>query len=157
MRFLEATAEIEIASSIDAVFAFAAQIEHLDRWVEGVSEPRTTSGGALGAGSTYASKYTYARRTHEVEYEVTAFDPPRAMAVRAASGPFPFEGRLELAEKGGGGAATRVRNTIRAGSDGRMTSISFVLGGPLPRVMMRRRLRKELERLGEAVAAAEAG
>lgn len=141
---MKASASVVIDQPIERVFAFVADVEHMDRWVDGVTEPRLTSEGPVGVGSTFVSKYTYADKTHDIAYVVTAYDPPRRHAVKSTSGPFPFEGWVDLETVAGG---TYVTNTIDAGSDSPFTAIMFALLGPFLRLMMRRRLRAELELL----------
>lgn len=141
---MKASTSMVITRPIAEVFAFVADPLHMDRWVSGVTEPQRSSSGDLGVGSTFASKYTYAGKTHDITYIVTAYESPRRYDVKSTSGPFPFEGRLDLVPVGTG---TRITNTINAGSDSRATSIMFVLFGPILRRMMRQRLHKELDML----------
>jgi len=145
---VQASVSIIIERPIAAVFAFAANVENMDKWVVGVTEPRRTSDGQFGVGSTFFSKYTYAGKTHDINYVVTAYDPPRRQAVKSTSGPFPFVGTIELEAAGSG---TKITNTIDAGSDSAATSAIFFLCGPLLRRMMRKQLRKELEELKKNV------
>lgn len=149
MRWLEASASIVVQQAPDQVFAFSAAIENMPRWVIGVSEPRRTSGGEFRARSTFASRYTYGGRTHDISYEVTVFDAPRCFAIRSIGGPFPFERTVTIESAKSG---SRVENWLKAGSDSRATSVSFLLGAPLLRRLMQRRLRQELDRLREALA-----
>ena len=81
------------------------------------------------------------RKTHTIDYEVTAYEPQRHFATQSTEGPFPFQGELDLERVGQG---TKVTNTIDAGSDGLFTTITFKLLGPLVRISMRRQLHKEL-------------
>ena len=68
---------------------------------------------AFEEGARLTSKYDYAGAVHDIEYEIAERRPTRRQVVRTVSGPFPFEGTLELAEAPEG---TRVRQTIDAGS-----------------------------------------
>ncbi len=132
---------IVVERPIEDVWAFVANIENMDQWVVGVSEPRMSNGRDMGEGATFTSKYTYGGKTHTIDYEVTAYRPQRHFATRSTEGPFPFEGELDLERAGRG---TKVTNTIDAGSDGLFTTITFTLLGPLVRIMMRRQLHQEL-------------
>ena len=145
---MKASASLVVSKPIDELFGFVENVENMDRWVVGVSEPKWTSPKRSEVGATFASKYTYVGRTHDITYEVTQRESPRRLAVRSTSGPFPFEGVLELEETAEG---TRVTNIIDAGADGTGTKIMFTLFGPLLRMGMRRQLRKELESLKTAV------
>jgi uncharacterized protein YndB with AHSA1/START domain len=141
---MRASASAVIDRPVEEVYAFVTAVENLDQWVAGVTEPRRTSDGEFGVGATFSSKYTYAGNTHHVSYVVTAHDPPARHAVKATSGPFPFEGILELEPVAG---RTKITHTIDAGADGVATQVVFTLCGPLLRVLMRKQLRKELEGL----------
>lgn len=123
----------------------------MERWVDGVSDVRPPTDG-LAVGATFSSSYTYRGETFDVDYDVTAVDPPHRLDIRSTEGPFPFAGSLRPVEVPGG---TEVSNTIQAGSDGLATSIIFAVFGPLVRRLMRRQLARELEDLGRAVAELE--
>ena len=144
---MKASTTIEVDRSIDEVFEFVSTVENMDQWVTGVSEPRRTSDGAFGVGSTLTSKYSYSGQTHDIDYEVTAYTPPTRFDLVAEKGPFPFTGSTELSEIDS--ETTLVRNTIDAGADSTATKIIFTIGGPFVRWMMRRQLHGELEALRE--------
>ena len=137
MRWLVTTASVEIERPIEAVWGYVTEVANMPRWVRGVSEPALTSGGPLGVGSTLRSRYTYAGRTHELAYVVMGWDAPGRLSIRSMAGPFP----VVLTPVGSG---VRVEKRTNAGSDGWVTSASFVLMGPLLRWMMRRQMGKEL-------------
>lgn len=141
---LIASASMMIDKPIEEVFSFAADVDQWDQWVEGVSQPRRISPGELGVGSTFASKYSYSGLTHDVTYEITAFDPPNRHAIKAVSGPFPFAGIMELETSDSG---TKVTNSIDTGSDGNVAKAKFEKFLPLLRMTLTRQLRKELETL----------
>ena len=127
---------------------FAAKVENMARWFTGVTEPRLTSDGDYGAGSTFASKYTYGGKTHDMAYEVVAYSPPVQHGFKSTSGPFPVQAYLELRSVG---SDTEVTHTIDAGSDSTITSVMFALLGPFLKIMMRKQLRRELANLKVAV------
>ena len=110
---IKGTVDVVVDRPIQEVWEFVSDFKNMEGWVDGVSDLKPPE-GELGIGSTFASKYTYGNRTHDITYEVTAFDPPLHIAMKSTSGPFPFEGTLTL-EKWGDG--TKVTNTIEAGSD----------------------------------------
>lgn len=141
---MKATVAIEVGKPVREVWEFVSNIENMPRWVIGVSEPKRTSGGEFGVGSTFTSKYTYGGKTHRITYEVIGYAVPIFMAIRATTGPFPFQGTLHLEPAGG---TTTVKNTVDAGADSVITSVIFVVFGRLIRKMMRKRLRSELEAL----------
>ena len=140
---IKGTVDVVVDRPIQEVWEFVSDFKNMEGWVDGVSDLKPPE-GELGIGSTFASKYTYGNRTHDITYEVTAFDPPLHIAMKSTSGPFPFEGTLTL-EKWGDG--TKVTNTIEAGSDSLFTTVTFVVLRPLIGMMMRKQLRKELRQL----------
>ena len=95
------------------------------------------------------SRYTYGGRTHDISYEVTTLDSPRCFGIKSIGGPFPFERTITIEPAKSG---SRIENRIKAGSDSRATSVSFLLGAPLLRRLTQRRLRQELDRLRKALA-----
>lgn len=145
---MKSSAAIDVDRSIEEVFAFVANVENMERWVDGVGDARLASDGEVAVGSTIESDYTYRGKTFEMDMEVTAFEEPTRFGTRATEGPFPFDGLVELEEIPGG---TRVTNTIDAGSDSWMTTVIFTLGGPIVRRMMRKQLATELEELRDAL------
>ena len=145
---MEATARAVVDRPIGDVWEYVSAVENMGEWVDGVSDVRRNEDGELDVGSRFSSKYTYRGKTFDVDYEVTAYDPPHRIDMRSTEGPFPFAGSLRLVEVDGG---TEVANTIDAGSDGLATSAIFTVFGPLVRRMMRRQLEAELDELAEAV------
>ena len=73
---MKATVDIEISRPINEVWEFVADVENQDKWVTGVSEPRITSDGEFGVGSTYFGKYTYRNQTFDVDY-LQGYSVPR--------------------------------------------------------------------------------
>jgi len=121
---MRASAETVIERPMAAVWEWASDPGNWHYWYEEVGE----SGGAV--------------------YEVSESSPPRRQVVRALSGPFRFEGTLELSEDVGG---TRVRQTVvstPADLPGRLLSL---VAGPLVRRSMRRRIAAQLARLKQMV------
>jgi len=147
-RNLTGWAETEIETTPRRAWEFVSDVTNYDRWVKGLTEPRRTSPDPFGPGSTYASKYTYGGRTHELTYEVTEYVAPQRMSVRSTSGPCPFEGTTTV-EPAAAGA--RVRQQITFGADGAFASFLFMILGPFLRWCTKKQLRKELERLREAI------
>ena len=121
---MRASAETVIERPMAAVWEWASDPQNWHYWYEEVGE----SGVAV--------------------YEVAESSPPRRQVVRSVSGPFRFEGTLELSEDVGG---TRVRQTVvsaPADVQGRLVSL---VAGPLVRRSMRRRIAAQLARLKQMV------
>jgi len=117
---MRAYAETVIERPMEAVWQWASDPRHWHFWDEETDE----QGGA--------------------GYEVSESSPPRRQVVRSVSGQFPFEGTLELSEDVGG---TRVRQTVSVGPEDALARFLFVVGRPLVRRSMRRRIAAQLARL----------
>ena len=148
MKWIGASAELVMDHPVEAVWEFVSNIENFGRWAEGVEGPRWTSEGERGVGSTYESKYTYAGKTHEVEYEVTEFRAPVRFGSKTTAGPFPYQGTITIEKVDGG---TKVTHDMMAGSDGAITAFMFTYLRPLLRPLMRKRLLKELQAMSDEI------
>ena len=149
---VKASANILIARPLPEVWDFVADIRNMDTWVNGIRDPRPVSDGKWGVGSAFESEYTYSGKTYTIAYEITGFDPPKRIAMRSTSGPFPFEGCVELREDGYG---TRVTNTLDAEPTNIFLTLWFATMGIVLRMMMRTQLRKELTLLKAELEAPE--
>ena len=147
---VKATAERVIELSIDDVWDYVSTIENMSAWVEGVTDVSGPGEGELEVGARFESQYTYRGETFDVEYEVTAFEPPTRLDIASRAGPFPFSGSLRLSDLDG---HTRVSNTIDAASDGVATTVIFTFFGPVVRRLMRRQLAGELDELDRVIGA----
>ena len=143
---MKATGEIVVERPIEVVWRWAADPRNWENWLEGVHDVEVD--GLLAEGSRLSSRYVYGGQDHEFVYEIVERRQPRRQLVRSVSGPFPFEGTLELAEEAAG---TRVRQTFDAGPDSLFTRVWFAVAGPLLRRGMRRRLDEQLARLKVAI------
>ena len=149
---MKASANILIDRPISEVWGFVADIRNMDKWVNGVSDPRPVSNGEWGVGSAFESKYTYSGKTYTITYEISGYDPPNRIAMRSTSGPFPFEGCVELRKDG---YATHLTNTLDAEPTNIFLTIWFATMGIVLRMMMRAQLRKELTLLKAELEATE--
>jgi hypothetical protein len=121
---MRAAAETVIERPMEAVWKWASDPRHWHFWDEELGE----------AGSAV--------------YEVAESSPPRRQVVRSVSGPFRFEGTLELSEDVGG---TRVRQTVVSEPADALGRFVSVVARPLVRRSMRRRIATQLARLKEMV------
>ena len=78
---MRASASLVIDVPIQTVFDFVTDVENMDRWINGVTGSKRTSGDELGVGSTFESLYTYAGKTHSVAYRTVEFEPPTLTAI----------------------------------------------------------------------------
>jgi uncharacterized protein YndB with AHSA1/START domain len=138
---MKASATVNIHRPTAEIFEYLANVENLDAWMNGVSEPRMTSPDGPGVGATFTGVYTYVGRSHELTYEFAEFEPPTRLLWRTTSGPFPYQSEmtLEPTEEG-----ARVVNSVNAGPAGFVSAIWFALFAPLLRPSMGRQLRREL-------------
>ena len=155
MKWIGASAEVVMSHPVEAVWEFVSNIENFGRWVDAVQEPRWTSEGERGVGSTYESEYLWSGKTSHVAYEVTAFEPMEKFASRTTEGRYPYQGAITIEAVEGG---TKVTHDMMAGSDGAITAFMFTVLAGLLRPMMRKRLVAELEvmdaEIGKDVATA---
>jgi hypothetical protein len=117
---MRASAETVIERPMESVWEWASDPRHWHFWDEEVGE----SGSAV--------------------YEIADSSPPRRQVVRSVSGPFRFEGTLELFEDVGG---TRVRQTVVSAPADALGRFVSLVAGPLVRRSMRRRIAAQLGRL----------
>ena len=121
---MRASAQIVIERPIEAVWRWASDPRNWPQWEEDLAQISI------------------------MDYEIAESRPPRRQVVRSVSGARPFEGTLELSEDVMG---TRVRHTVDAGPEDALARVAFVLGWPLVRRSMRRRVAGQLDRLKEMV------
>jgi uncharacterized protein YndB with AHSA1/START domain len=88
---------VTIARPIEAVFAYLADGEKCPEWRSGVLDIKRVSGDG-GVGTRYAQgvKGPMGRRI-TADYEITAYDPNRAIEFQTTAGPARPHGRYELA------------------------------------------------------------
>ena len=120
-----------------AVWAWASDPRHWHEWQEGVTEVSPD-------GERFTSHYSYGPHSGTAVYEIAERIPPRRQVVRSVSGPFQFEGTLELSPDVGG---TRVRQTVVTGPEDALARVVFAVAGPLVRGSIRRGIGRQLERL----------
>ena len=116
---MRASGEIVIERPLEAVWAWASDPSHWDRWEPELSDLEPD------------------------DYEIVQ-QPPRRQVVRSVTGPFPFESTLELSPDVGG---TRVRQTVTAGPEDALDRLMFVVARPLVQRGMRKRIAGQLARL----------
>ena len=148
MKWIGATTEHVMGHSVEEVWEFVSNIENFGRWADAVQNPRWTSEGERGVGSTYESEYVWSGKTSHVEYEVTAFDPPVKFSSKTTAGRYPYQGTIMIEPVDGG---TKVTHDMMAGSDGAITAFMFTYLGGFLRPMMRKRLLKELETMSDEI------
>jgi len=101
---IEFTTDIQIKRSTDDVFRFIADFENTPKWNYFVTSVNKLSTGPVGVGT----KFHQVRKTDQQEYEVIAFEPPRAIEIQTTAGSVPaFRIRYQFKPVSGG---THVRD-----------------------------------------------
>jgi uncharacterized protein YndB with AHSA1/START domain len=147
MRRLEESVVIE--RPIEEVFLVAGDPENDPRWAPTVTEVRKTSDGPLGLGTTYEHVIRLLGRRIEISFEVTDYEPNRALEIGRFSGPFRGAvGRrtLEPVERG-----TRVTFAAQGTS-----GLFFNLLEPLVVAAIRRQFTRSVVRLKHVLEAGTA-
>lgn len=72
---------IETALPIGEAFAFVADFANADVWDPGVASAERIDQGALGVGARYRLAVRMGGRVAPMDYEVTAFEPPRRVVL----------------------------------------------------------------------------
>ena len=79
---------VVIRRPIEEVFGFLADFENIPRWNYATVETHKVSQGPIGVGTIYQQVRSVPSRSEE-HFEITAYDPPRRLAIRGQLGPFP--------------------------------------------------------------------
>jgi uncharacterized protein YndB with AHSA1/START domain len=123
---------LEIARPVEEVFDFLADVSNLPRWQKSSISARAE--GPMDVGTRVREVRRFLGRRLENKLEVTEFERPRLLTLRATSGPVPFTVRHELSATDKG---TRV-DFVGEGEPGKF----FRLAEPL----VARRARSEFTR-----------
>ena len=117
---MQFTNMITIDRPIAEVFAFLVKFENVPRWNAAVSETRRISKGPMKIGVRYAQTRTRPTRSEE-QFEVTAYEPDRKLAIRGTFGPFSGCFIYELEPMGN---LTRLVNTVDLEPSGQVSIIA---------------------------------
>ena len=82
------TNTVEIERPIDDVFTYLSDLEHVPEWNWAVTATRKISEGQIGVGTEYLQARSVPEPTTET-LRITAFEPPRTIAIEGTLGPFP--------------------------------------------------------------------
>jgi uncharacterized protein YndB with AHSA1/START domain len=96
------------------VFAYLAEFENVPRWNYAISETSQTTDGPVGVGSRYRQTRTIPALAEET-FEVTEFEPDRALSIRGTLGPFYGDLTYTLTRAGTGTALTNTANLRASG------------------------------------------
>jgi len=149
---IDVTAETHIARPIDQVAAYVMDPAHDPLWIGGISEARILTDASIGLGARVQRVAHFLGKRIDYTNEVTEFDPPNRLVMRAIAGPFPMVVHYQF-QQAGDGTHVRVRNQ---GSTGGF----YRFADPLMGRMVRRRVTgdlKTLKRLLESAGDGAAG
>lgn len=132
---------ITINRPVEQVFTFVADYRNNVKWQTGVIAAEFTSTGPVGVGTTYKYDAEIMGRKLETSGELTVYDPPKKVAWKSTSGPFPMSGSTIFASVEAG---TLVSDTIEAEPGG-----FFKLAAPLLFKQMQGQTAKDMHKLKE--------
>lgn len=89
------------------VFDYCSNPANQPKWQSGVESAEWTSEAPHGPGSTIKTLTNFLGRKIEAELEITSWDPPRQMGLKALGGPIPFENTTILEAQGDGTLVTQ--------------------------------------------------
>ncbi len=130
---------VEVQRPAQEVFDYLSDVERLPEWQSSAVESHAE--GPLAEGSRIVERRRLMGRDLTNELEVTAYDPPRRLTLKALGGPVRFTVDHELAEKNG---STAVHVVAEAKSGTFMK-----LAEPLLARTAEQELRKDFARLKE--------
>ena len=137
---IDVMAEVHVKRPRDEVAAYMSDPANDPDWIGGLRSARLVGDGPLAEGSRVARVASFMGRKVEYINEITALEPGRKLDMRSVKAPFPMHITYTFEDRDGG---TLVRNHVRGGGG------FFSLGSPLFAPMVRRNVRKDLERLRE--------
>jgi carbon monoxide dehydrogenase subunit G len=105
---------VEVAAPPEGVFAYLASIDNLAEWQSGMRSVRQTSPGPIGVGTTAFIVRELAGQRIEAPLRVTAFDPPRRLALTSEAHGVRLDASLDIAEREPGGSRLTYRAEITA-------------------------------------------
>ena len=99
---------VTIQRPAEDVFAFLADFENIPRWNYAIEQTSKISAGPAGVGTRYRQTRTIPSRGVE-DFEITAFEPARYLAIRGQIGPFQAAISYVLEPRAG---ATQIVNAV---------------------------------------------
>ena len=152
MANLQTSVTAEVTGGIEEVFAVLSDPARMPEWVNGVQSAKWAEGASLKPGGRFEMEYRYGRRTNDIIMEITNVEPGRKLEYHTVEGPYPIEATFDLVASGDNTSVTYSQNAI---ADSKLASIGFFLTGWFAKGMVRKNLRKDLEKLNAAVKGTE--
>jgi uncharacterized membrane protein len=141
---IDVVAEVHVRRSREEVAAYMSDPANDAEWIGGLRSAHRLDDGPLRQGSRVARVASFMGRKVEYLNEVTALEPGRRLEMRSVKAPFPMHIVYSFEDRDGG---TAVRNHVRGGGG------ILSLGSPLFAPMVRRNVRRDLERLRDVLEA----
>ncbi|PKB72897.1 MAG: hypothetical protein BZY75_04605 [SAR202 cluster bacterium Io17-Chloro-G7] len=141
---MRGTASIKVKKPVEEVWKFISDLENGSQWLDGVSTIEPTSEGENAVGATFKTVYRFDGKSHETSYLLMAFEPPHRISYRVLGGPHPAFNRLELKSAGD---STEVKHMMEMDMDRRNLGAVTLGLGPLVRLSIMFKLRKDLKKL----------
>jgi uncharacterized membrane protein len=144
---IDVIADVVVASTVDAVAAYAANPDNAPQWQENVESVEWITDRPLQVGSRLAFVAWFRKQKLSFTYEVTAWEPGRLLVMRTMDGPYRLETtyRWTLVREG------YTRMTLR--NRGEVPGVPRLLG-PFLSWAMRRMIGDDLHRLRERLETA---
>lgn len=143
---------IDVGVTINAdpsrVFALAADIPNVPKFIAAITRIEMLTPGPIGAGTRWRETRRAMGQEAAVELEISAFDPPRSMTISGMAMGSRYDTRFEIVPEGGG---TRAEMHVDITPSGLLARI----GAAMSKGMMRKSLKGDLDSL--KVAAERAG
>jgi len=94
------TATIDVPVAINEAFDFLAEFSTTEQWDPGVSEAEMLTPAPVALGSQFRVVASLAGRKVPLTYEITAFDRPRSVTVRAENSTTVSEDTINFTQTG---------------------------------------------------------
>lgn len=148
MPSIDASASTTISSPPEAVFLMLTNPARMAEWMNGVQSAEWEEGSGPRTGGKFDMKYKYSRKIHDIKMEITAIQPGSLLEYKTIEGPYPIQARFTLRPAGDGTAITYGQTAY---SDSFLAALGFVVTSWIAKPMVRRVLRKDLEKLSAIV------
>jgi carbon monoxide dehydrogenase subunit G len=119
---------VEINRPVDQVFDFLADIGNAPRWQRGVVSSRKDSEGPMRVGTTFTENMRVMGMSFDARCEVTAFEPPRRIAMVADGKLVRYHGVFQLEPVG---AATQLSVDAQVALKGFWRLLSPLMGSEI--------------------------
>ncbi len=92
---MKTDATVTIRQTPEKVFSYLTDIDKIQMWSP-VENMKLITPGSVGVGSQFSQTVSILGKSFETITEVTTNNPPTSYAIKATSGPMPFEQRFTL-------------------------------------------------------------